>query len=176
MYFLSTETAVASVHAFWIEAVTDMPPNVKVQVENFGDVIESTTGALTGGWSNTPQAVLTGSGDANYAAPTGLLVRWDTNTILDSHRLRGRTFVVPTSRTTFGGDGTIFDTTRDLITAAAGNLVIAEAGKMVIWHRPFAGRPAAPPKPAKPSHLGGHGVVTSGACVDKAAILRSRRD
>lgn len=181
MYFLDTDNMTENLQALWTGLKGVLPIGVTIQVENVGDIIESTTGALTGAWGGTVQSALTGASNQPYPAPAGYCINWLTGTILDGHRLRGRTFVVPVTSAFYQDNGTILDSAVADGNAAVTTFIIAESSSLVIWHRPFDGTPAVPAsgtkaaKPARPAHLGGHGLVTGGFIRDKVAILRSRR-
>jgi hypothetical protein len=175
MYFLDMSTAVPSVKDFWTALAPAMPVGISIQVESAGDVIEDTTGEIIDAWTRPSVSALGTSGGSNYSAPSGAVVRWNTATILDGRRLRGRTFVVPLASGGYDTDGTIGGTTLSPILIAAEALVTSQSSSFVIWHRPFAGAPAVPPRPARPAHDGGNGLVTNALVPDRVAILRSRR-
>lgn len=175
-YFLDTDTALTSLHTLYEGMSSTFPVGVSVIIEPSGDIIESTTGVITGAWGGNPQALVVGTSAGPYAAPAGVLLGWETTTILDGRRLRGRTFIVPAANGIFGADGTINDATRTALASLAAQFSIEQNLSFVIWHRPFAGRPAVGTIPAKPAHLGGHGLVTSARVPDKVVVLRSRRD
>jgi hypothetical protein len=164
MYFLDVATAVESVDAFWSAVHDKMPDDVTSHVENAGDIIEDTTGELTGAWSADAVGTHTGTGSGSYSAPSGVCVTWLTDTILDSRRLRGRTFIVPLSGDLYQDDGSIANDTVAGLQGNAEGLIAAQSTSFVIYHRKTG------------SHAGGNGLVTASIIHDKAAILRSRRD
>jgi hypothetical protein len=175
-YFLDGSSALGGLHAFFSDLLFALPTDVNVQVENTGDAILAATGALVGSWAGTAQTVLTGTQAGAYAAPVGAVVDWFTGAILDSHRVRGRTFLVPLAGNTYQDDGSIFDSTRIALQGAAESFRSGQASNFVIWHRPFAGSPAVGTRPARPAHDGDYAAVTSAVVPDKACVLRSRRD
>lgn len=153
-----------------------LPLTVGVQVEATGDIIDSISGVLTGTWNAALPERVNGAATGSYAAPAGVCVNWLTGTVLDGHRLRGRTFMVPLGGSTFDGDGTLNAVALAGIRLSSSNFVTAAAANLVVWHRPIlagtlnaAGQPVAP-------RAGGHAVVTSSRVLDKVAVLRSRRD
>ena len=176
MYFLDTTTAIASLHTLWTAWAMALPSDVTIELEPGGDTIEDTNGHLTGSWAGDPSDIIPGERTDVYAAPVGVAVDWHSGTILDGHRVRGRTFVVPSPSTCFGTDGQVVTATSNALKTAADEFIIEQSSSFVIWHRPFAGRPAAPPKPEKPAHDGGHALVLSSTVSRKPAVLRSRRD
>lgn len=176
MYFLDVETAVASIATFW-EAISDaMPTVVTIQPPAAGDIIDDTTGTITGAWTSEGATPITGNGAGLYAAPSGCVVGWETATILDGRRVRGRTFVVPLTPAAYATDGSMNDTTLASFNAAGTSLIVDQAESFVVWHRPFAGRAATDDRPAKAAHAGGHALVTNCVTPDRVAVLRSRRD
>ena len=176
MYFLDINTAPDSVRSFWEGMFSMIPANVTIKVDGVGDVIEDTTGALVGQWIFPAPAVVQCTGAGTYAAPAGALIRWETGVIKDGRRLRGRTFVVPMINFQFQTDGTLAPTTQSDMLAAAAVLQTEQNASFVVWHRPFAGAPAVGTRPARPSHLGSHSLVTGASIPDKVVVLRSRRD
>ena len=163
MYFLDTATAVESLHTFWGAIQALIPADVDLQVENAGDIIEDTTGALTGAWTATPVAVVSGSSGDRYAAPAGAVVNWLTETIGGGRRLRGRTFLVPLASGRFQNDGSVDDDGRVIIQEAATALIAEQSASFVIWHRGTGSN-------------GSDGLVTAARVSDMVAVLTSRRD
>ena len=175
-YFLDVSTAIESLSTFWAAMATLMPVDVHINVPRTGDTIEDTTGKLTGSWIGGVTTPSVGGGAGKYAAPVGFMVGWETGQIMDGHRVRGKSFVVPAESGVFSTDGSLTDGIITNIVAAANTLILAQSTSLVIWHRPFAGRAATPTHPARAAHLGGHALVTGSRVPDKAVVLRSRRD
>ena len=176
MYFLDVSTAVESVSTLWASFAQGMPSDVTITPERTGDIIEDTTGALVGAWVGGVVTASVGAVAGKYAAPVGCHVRWDTATILDKKRLRGRTFVVPLSAVEFTASGSIDPGATGTFQAAATQFIVAQSASAVIWHRPFKGSAATATRPARPAHLGGHGLITTSRVPGTATVLRSRRD
>lgn len=166
----------AGLHDLWSSYVTKMPVGVTATVESSGDLIDDATGDITGGWSEAATAQINGGQNGSYAAPAGCCVTWLTGGIVHSHRVRGRTFIVPMVATQFDNDGTLVGAARDQIVASSAAFVVAAAGSLVIWSRPFAGTPPIGTRPANPARPGSSHVVTGSSVRDKVAVLRSRRD
>ena len=152
------------------------PPDVTVAIEPQGDIIEDTTGVLTGSWVGLQTADMIGGNLGAYAAPVGAVVTWVTGTILDGHRVKGRSFLVPLGGAAFDDTGSLESGTLASIRNAGTTLIAAEAGNFVVWHRPRAAAAATPTRPAVTARAGGHAVVTACIVPDKACVLRSRRD
>lgn len=151
--------------ATFYESVKAMfPPVVNVRVRNQGDLLDASTGALVGSWSTAANAATIGTGASSYAGGAGAVVRWMTNGISNGRRIRGRTFLVPCATGVFESNGTLSPTALTTINNAAVALLTAEAGNLVVWHRPR-------------NHSGGSSnPVTASDVPDRSALLRSRRD
>ena len=175
-YFLDVSTAVESISSFWGRIAPSMPPSVTVTTERTGDTIEDTTGALVGSWVGGVTTPHVGASAGQYSAPSGGLVEWMTNTILDGKRIRGRTFIVPLGASQYDTDGSLSNGLVVGFLSAGTQLILEQSTSFVVWHRPFKGRAAIGTRPARPAHLGGHGLVTASRTPDKSVVLRSRRD
>lgn len=176
MYFLDVATAIESVSRFWSSLTAILPNTVHITPERTGDTIEDTTGALTGSWIGGVVTASAGQNPGAYSAPSGAVVDWRTATVLDGKRLRGRTFVVPLAAGAYQDDGTLGAGAIGTIQAAATQFIVEQSNSAVVWHRPYKGRAAVGTLPARPAHLGGHGLITASRVPDLAAVLRSRRD
>lgn len=152
------------------------PTGLQITVEQGGDTIEDTTGVLLGAWGTGGGAGFPGSGAGGYSAPAGEMVRWSTGIVLDGHRVRGRTFLVPIIASAYDTDGTITAAAVTELQLKSGDLVTGATGNLLIWHRPRVARAATATRPAVTARLGGHAFVTGSSAVDKAVVLRSRRD
>ena len=181
-FYVATGTALNAALATFFTAIdATLPADVVLEIEPAGDTIESSTGALTGAWTDSAPALIHGSDAAAYSAVSGALVRWGCATFLSGRRLRGHTFLVP-----FGGD--LYDTSGQIsasviaiITAAAGSFVTSLSGNLIIWQRPRLAEPAYTDRaghthPAVTARLGGYGPVLTGTCRPVVTELRSRRD
>jgi|SRR5665647_825412 len=175
-YGLVSGALVPNLHQLFVDLYTELPNDVSVQVQEFGDVIDDATGALTGAWSTTPVLPCTFNGGVPYTAPAGFLAHWLTTTILDGHRLRGSTFFVPGGGSIYDTDGSISATHLTAIKAACATFFAAASGDLAVWHRPRAAAPATAYHPAVTARAGGHGIVTGYSVPDKSVVLRSRRD
>jgi hypothetical protein len=142
---------------------SNFPNAVTWDIPGSGDVIDETTGLITGAWTAGTAATITATGGTgSYVAGTGAFVRWQTNGIVNGRRVRGRTFLDPLVVGAFDANGTI-------ATAALGGLqpaatALAASGKMLIWHRPTPG-----------GADGSTHAVVAGTVPDKVSSLRTRR-
>lgn len=175
-YFLDTSTATDSLYDLFLSFAGAVPTSVNFLVESGGDQIEDTSGELVGAWSGDPQSVVDCSNTSLYQAPTGVLLKWHTDTILDGHRVSGKTFMVPMASGVFDNTGQLSNTDHTGFETACSNFLISQDTSFVIWHRPRAARPADGSRKAVTQRDGGHALVTRSSVSTKAAVLRSRRD
>ena len=159
----SVSGALAAIRAFFLASQSVFPSGLSFSFPNSGDVFDSATGALTGGWSDTAVADVPASGAVAYAAGVGCFVKWNTGAIVGGRRLRGKTFLAPLGNDRFDGQGTIVAGSVTTMQNAANTLVAT--GVMNVWHRPSS--PGASD--------GALHVVTSATVPDKVTALRSRR-
>lgn len=156
----SAQNGHTAVRSFFSAIVATIPGEVSVTVDPVYQTFEDTSGELTAeNTVGTPSQVVVGTSGANYAAQVGVLVEWITGAYINGRRLRGRTYLVPT--TGFDLDGTL----------SAGALAIfndawpwisEDQEDFRVWHRPVngAGGTSAP--------------IARGIVRDHAAVLRSR--
>jgi hypothetical protein len=159
---------VGAVLAAFTAAKGMFPLGVQWTFPNAGDVIDDTTGALTGAWSSSGGGVVAAGGPANAAAGAGACISWTTGGIVPGkkgpRRLRGRTFLVPLANGLYGTDGHIIPSQLAVLQTLANSL--QAAGPLAVWHRPSA---------AGASDGNSYGVV-SNKVSGKVAFLSSRRD
>lgn len=161
------DDAAAKVEA-WLGAWPAAQPNtVTIQRQSTLEEVNDTNGNLVGFWQTAAGTSRTGLQSGNYSATSGACVNWSTNTIRNSRRMRGRTFMVPLAGVGYDGSGTLSDTQLSSWRTASTTLHAASgASRLIVW-----GRPTTPG--------GTNGVsaeVTSSSISDKAAVLRSRRE
>ena len=127
-----------------------------------GDVIDDATGDITGAWSGTLPAAVVGSSGGAYARGVGYSVKWGTAGVVNSHHVRGRSFLVPCVGSCFTSDGGIDPTTSSTITTASQAMITTLAGNFRIWSRPT------------PDRAGSSHAVTSASVVQNTAWLKTR--
>lgn len=162
--------AVRAMIAGWASSI---PTGTTITVPNNGDVIDPSTGALTGVWSDgSAPAPVTGSGSGTYARGVGAQVRWRTSGIVAGRRVVGSTFIVPMVSLGFDTDGTLGPATITALLTPA-TAYVAAAPYACVWSRPFAGDPSAtPPKPAR---AGSIHLIGGASIPDRPSWLVSRR-
>ena len=151
-------------NAFLTAIQARFPTVVTWQSQNQGDVIESTTGVISGSWAGAAQPSVSGTGVGAYTAPSGCVINWRTAGVVDGRRLRGRSFMVPLHGGAYDSDGTISAAALTSLRTALATFQAAAAPVLQVWSRPLDGAG------------GSNHTVTSADIPDKAAILRSRRD
>lgn len=137
-YFPDTLTDVSALVAFFNAIKALFPGGLTWAVPPGGDVIDEATGELEGGWTATGSGnVAATGGTVNYLAGAGMTVQWNTNSVINGRRVRGRTFLAPTIAGCFENDGT--PTAANITTVTtAGNTLVTATG-MYVWHRPTPG-------------------------------------
>jgi hypothetical protein len=159
------------VRTFWDSQKGILPDELKLTVSPIIDVYDRVTGDLTASYvAGTAPLVVAGTSATGYAGGAGVKVTWNTGQIRNGRRVRGSTFIVPTSSSIFGPTGTVVAGNMTSINASATALIStlnAAATPLAVWSRPFNGDNA---------RVGFATEVIQGLCSSKSAILRGRRD
>jgi hypothetical protein len=153
------------VRTFFNDIKSLLPVDVTVTFDSSGDVLNEATGDITDTWSGAAPAVVVGTGAVVYGAPVGMYVRWLTSGIVNGHRVRGKTFIVPTvaNYTSAGVANAAMVTTLQTAAGAFANAGLPSAP--LVWSRPVPGGRAGTIHP-----------INGQTVVGKLAVLRSRRD
>lgn len=132
-------------------------------VATSGDQLDDATGTLVGAWADGTARTGTGSASGQPVQnQSQILLRWQTNAIVNGRRLRGRTYVPGASSLTADA-GQVASAAQAAFTTAANQFVTDCAGQFLIWHRPVGG-------------LGGSSsAALSGSCWEEFAVQRRRR-
>lgn len=149
--------------AFWSHSSL-FPTGVTITVPNSGDSIDDRTGQLTGVWTATGGAAVSGTGNAKAARGVGACIGWETGGIVNGRKLRGRTFLVPLTTDAYDTDGTLLPTALQNVMDTAN--AIQASGPLAIWHRPTT----------KGGSDGNSYGVGANRVRDRVAFLSSRRD
>lgn len=163
------QACIDRVRDFWVAMQTHMAIGTTFVVDGNMDFISEADGSLIGSaaaTSRTAQGTLAGD---PLPTQTQGLVRWNTATIADGHRLRGHTYVpVPMeSENTLGAPIAAYVTA---LNTAAAALLVNGTFNLMVWHRPIElGKPHGP-------RVGSSGLVTGGVGQGSWAVLRSRRN
>lgn len=115
---------------------TLIPENHVIRVPNSGDIIDPSTGDLTGVWSDpAPAGQILGTGNPAAAAGVGACITWLTAGLENAHRVRGRTFFVPMATQNYEADGTLTATALGKLNTLGTTMAGLE---LAVWHRPTA--------------------------------------
>ena len=174
--FYFTETTVS--YPLFINLFANLkghfPNDVTWNIPGGGDTIDPLTGDLVGTWGTAVSNAITGTSGGSYAAPTGVMIKWGTGTIIDGHRLNGKTFMVPAASALFDTGGVVVAADFATINTQLQNHVNSMNGAQVVWHRPIYTKVVGGDPVLK--RVGGYSAVTTGSLSRKACVLRSRRD
>lgn len=174
-HFLQTisSSTPLNLSTFYIAMAAHLAAGTTIDVPNSGDVIEDSDGSLAGSWSmGTKPALITATGNANYAAGVGYQVRWRTAGIVARRRVVGSTFMVPMESISYDTAGTILNTVVTGAQSAVNALLTAEP-TLCVWSRPVPS--PTPPATTPVARAGASSVITSGLVPDRVSWLRSRR-
>lgn len=130
-----------------------------------GEVLElnTSTGQLEDVHTVTPPAAVASTGSGVYSAPAGVRCEWRTDAIVNGRRLRGRTFLVPTTTSAMDSNGTIAATALVTLASACANFfstTFFSNAQPCVWSRT-------------------HGIqadITSAFLPDEISVMRSRRE
>jgi hypothetical protein len=153
----------ADLYTLWSSFAGSMPSSVTIRIPGSGEQINATTGAVTGVWTGTAPALITGAAAGSYAAGVGMSIRWFTSTVNWGETVVGRTFVVPLAVGAYEADGSILPGVVGANQSAVNAFLTAAAATFSVWSRPQSG-------------TGGlEATVNSGVVVDRTSWLTSRR-
>lgn len=154
----------AALVSFFTSLRPSFGASVVWEVPQTGDILESTTGDITGSWTDGTTTQITGQQTAPvYAAGVGCRILWNTLGRTNNRRVRGSTFLVPLAADRYDTLGTLDPGVVSVFKTAGDTLIAHDPGSLVIWTRPNA------------SHAGSVNSVTSADVPDKVSWLRSRR-
>jgi hypothetical protein len=161
---------------FWAAIALYFPPVVTITTPATGELIDETTGKMTGVWGAGVQSAVVGTGLTSYVPNAGAQIKWGTGNFRNGRRVWGRTFLVPFAASQFGTGGVIASTATAAIQTAASTLITSFAGSMVIWTRPVYKPGALPDDPPVLVRAGALNPVVSATVPSKPATLSARRD
>lgn len=176
LYALNVASVAGPIHDFFNYIKGLLPSDVSISFPGTGDIIEPISGDLVGTWSHTFGADVVGTDTGVYSAPAGGIVHWETGDVLDGHRLRGSTYLVPLAGAAFDLTGSLSEDTLGVLRTAGEQLITYAASNMVVWHRPRVAHAATAYHPAVTDRAGGYSVFTASDVPDRSVVLRSRRD
>jgi hypothetical protein len=158
--------AAANLQTFLTVVRANIPSTVTLEMQS-GVSVHADDGTLTAeGSIGTLPPPLAGAAAAGYSAASGFMVLWNTGAINGGKKVRGRTYFVPVTIGMFQNDGTIVDSTRTTLLAAANAFATSVPS-------PAVNSRARPSNPAAGNQTT---AIISAAIPDKQVVLRSRRD
>lgn len=161
------QSAASKVRSFWEAIQAQLPSTVRVTVKPEVDVLDVATGDLVDSFQTNVLDPTQGDAVGAYTAAAGAVINWRTNGIRNGRRVRGRTFLVPLTFSSFGADGALNANTRTLITDAAAALSASNGSPdLGVYARPTT----------KDGTDGAWFVVSSSSVPSMSAMLTSRRD
>lgn len=168
------QDAVNAARTFWDAVKAYFPNEVTFTVSPVVDYYIASTGVLAGSVTAiTPPVAVVGSSTLSYGMASGLKLNWHTGMVRNGRRVRGSTFLVPTTNNAYSPTGTADATARTTIATAAGAYMTslgATGLKAQVWSRPFEGSETVP------ARSGDVADVSAVEVSEKTAILRGRRD
>lgn len=159
------QLAAEAVRTFFSTMNTRFPNGLTIEVQPTVDVIDEASGQITSQIDIEEVLPVTGGSTQSYSASSGAVVNWLTNDYRGGRRIRGKTFLVPLSTSTYDSNGDLSNDALTDIRAAATGLASGQGPtELVVWSRPING-------------AGGQTAsVTASNVPDMPAVLRSRRD
>ena len=154
---------VSSIVTFWTALQGILPSGLTVSVPNSGDEIDPTTGKIVGSWSAGSSAVVTMTAAAAFSGGSGAVIHWLTSSVVNGHRVRGKSFIVPLTTGNYDSQGNLSAACLTTLRNAAAGLVTAGAGLFSVYRRPTT------------FTAGNEFPITGSSVPDLAAVLRSRR-
>lgn len=153
----------AAVQDYFTAVRDEVPAGVTWTIPQGGDVLDETTGALTGAWGSGGSYQVSSTSNFDYAAGVGARHVLQTASVVGGRRVRGSFFLLPLDSESYDGTGSINNTVLGVLDAAAQALYTALNTEWVVWSRPTATRP------------GSAAEVTGVTTPDRVSWLRSRR-
>jgi hypothetical protein len=153
---------------FWLALKPKIGGTAAWTVQGAIDLILDSDGSLVGSLSATSRSDVGLDGGSPLPAQTQGLVAWSTATIVDSHRLRGHTYVpAPSTSSIASGAPTAAYITA--MNSAATAALVTGTFNLLIWHRPKFDSAGTLIR------AGSSGLATGGAGKGSWSVLRSRR-
>lgn len=180
-YSLDASQQKTSLVALFEAVKGSLPADVTINVAGSGDVLDDATGLITSSWTSGVDIAKQGTDPGAYSAPAGYEIVWTTSGIVNGHRVRGRTFMVPCAASMFDVDGTLLLSNAEFVRSGVTSFYGSEATNTRIWSRPRLAFGAWTDQrgkvhKAQAARDGSSFAITSGVVPDKSVVLRSRRD
>lgn len=154
-----TSAQLAAIRGLFSTLQAGIPVGIVTQVENTGQQIDTVTGKAVDVWTAGAQAAVNGTAAGAYAAPCGVMIRWNTGAFTNGRLLRGKTFFVPIAATAYSTDGTLDSAYVANVQTGINTFITNMSGGLAVYSRRYQTSITA----------------TSGTLMDKAVVLTSRR-
>lgn len=176
--FWSTQTVpnLTPFNSFLVAIQALYPQSVTIVSSNTGELIESTTGKMTGTYTTTGATSTIGTGATSYTPQSGALVKWNTGFFANGRAVRGRTYIVPLTIGQFGAGGVLQAAAVTTLQTAATNLVAQSQPNLVVYSRPRYKKADTPGDPPVLVRQGAFNQVVSASVTNKVCTLNGRRD
>lgn len=159
-------TAAANLKTF-LNAFSNYVPSVLSLTIQPSASIHDDDGTLTSVVSiPSPPTPVSGFASGSVISAQGIMVRWITGAINGGHKVEGRTYIVPVGVVAAQADGTVVDSIRTTVQAAA--ITFAQSTPS-----PAVNSRANPAKPLRGNQTT---AMLTAVVSDKMVVLRSRRD
>ena len=167
-------SAVNKSRALWTALAGLLPNDVNLGLVTDVRLLEDTDGTLRNIFTVSGTQAVQGSGGVGaYSGPSGACIDWLTGVTHGRHMLTGRTFIVPLIGTCYESNGTLSSGTVLGLANAAESMRNSVGPTFGVWGRPR--KAPTPPAVGPPALLGAWHPAISSRVVDRAAVLRSRR-
>jgi hypothetical protein len=172
-YLSPATTNVAPLLTFFTTLKDLFPTSTTWTVPNTGDVIDTGTNKITGGWTGSGGGSVASSGStAAYSGTSGGLIRWTTGAVLNGRRVAGRTYLVPLSTANYDTNGSLSATFITTVQNAANTMIASFASALQVYGPP---RDSGTNGPGDPGKAAINSPVISAIVPDLAVVMRSRR-
>lgn len=152
-----------AIHAFLVTIANSQPTDVIYTVPDGGDILDETTGAITGSWGTGTSRTVAGAAAGAYAQGVGARIRWVTAGVVGKRHVTGTTFVVPLGIGGYASDGGLVAGASTNLTNAATTLLTTMGSLLNVWSRPTGAR------------AGTQHIITGSNVPTKTTWLISRR-
>jgi hypothetical protein len=152
-----------ALETFYGVVAANSPDNVTFTVPSSGDVIDDTSGELSGTWSTPGEGgSFAGAASSGFQMGVGARIRWNTPGTRGGRRVVGTTFLVPLASSAFTTDGFLLTTVQTALQNAGTALIAAHEFRILS-------------RPSGPLPDGISWTVVSCAVPLNVSWLRSRR-
>lgn len=167
----------AALRNIYNEVRTILPPDVTITFPSSVETYDVQSGAFKFAVPVTPEAAVPGISSGGYAGAAGACIAWHTVGTAPaikpphlSHKIKGRTFLVPLASNAFDTDGTLTPTAIGHVNQGVTYCLAGIPGNLYIYCRPRYDKTTG-----AVIREGGASSVVAGTVNDQCAVLTSRR-